>query len=130
MTFPICCSDPVEDSVSAETKNFTVSEEIPAPDISEELSDIKQGVKDVSAHASPAESTPSSESEIVEASILETALVEVGPPLSPSVVAEPVEAAPAVSTKVESIPSSEESSAPAVANQPSGTIYISQTLRV
>lgn len=126
MTLSICCSDPVEDSVSAETKNFTASEEIPAPDKSEELSDIKQGVEDVSAHASLAESTPSSESEIVEASILETASVEVGPPQSPSVVAEPVEAAPAVSTnKVESIPSSEESSAPAVANQPSGTIYIS-----
>lgn len=117
MTFSICCSDPVEDSVSAETKNFTASEEIPAPDKSEELSGIKQGVEDVSAHASPAESTPSSESEIVEPSILETASVEVGPPQSPSVVAGPVE--------VESIPSSEESSAPAAANQPSGTIYIS-----
>lgn len=110
--------------MSAETKNFTATEEIPAADKSEELLDIKHGVEDVSAHASPAESTPSSESEIVEASILETDPVEVGPPQSPSVVAEPVEAAPAASTKVESIPSSEESSAPAVANQPSGTIYI------
>lgn len=103
--------------MSAETKNFTASEEIPAPDKSEELSDIKREVEDVSAHASPAESvesTPSSESEIVEASI--DASVEVGPPQSPSVVAGPVE--------VESIPSSEESSAIAVANQPSGTIYI------
>lgn len=102
--------------MSAETKNFTASEEIPATDKSEELSDIKQGVEDVSAHTSLAESTPSSESEIVEASILETASVEVGPPQSPSVVAGPEE--------VESIPSSEESSAPAVANQPSGTIYV------
>lgn len=114
--------------MSAETKNFTASEEIPAPDKSEELSDIKHGVEDVSAHANPnpnpAESTPGSESEIVEASILETDPVEVGPPQSPSVAAGPVEAAPAASTKVESIPSSEEPSAPAVANQPSGTIYI------
>lgn len=102
--------------MSAETKNSTASEEIPAPDKSEELSDLKQGVEDVSAYASPAESTPSSESE--------TASAEVGPPQSPSVVAEPVEAAPAVSTKVESIPSSEESSATAVVNQPSGTIYV------
>lgn len=102
--------------MSAETKNFTASEEIPTPDKSEELSDIKQGVEDVFAHASPAESTPSSESEIVEASIPETASVEVGPPQSPSVVAGPV--------NVESIPSSEESSTPAVTNQPSGTIYI------
>lgn len=115
MAFSICCSDPVEDSLSAETKNFRASEEIPTPDKSEELADVKQGVEDVFAHASPAESTPSSESDIVEASILETASAEVGPPQSPSLVAGPVE--------VESIPSSEESSV-AVANQPSGTIYI------
>lgn len=104
-------SDPVEHSVSAETKNFTASEEIPTPVESEEPSDTKQAVENVSTHASPAESTPSLESEIVDAAPAESAPAEV----APAEVA-PVEAAP-----VESVPSSEEPPAPKVAYEPSGT---------
>lgn len=103
--------DPVEYSVSAETKNFATSEEIPAPVDREEPSDTKQTAENVSTHARPPESLPSLESEVEEAAPVESASAE----------AAPVEATLVDSTEFESVPSSEEPPAPKVTCEPSGT---------
>lgn len=106
MLYFLSSDDPVENSVAAETKEFAASEEIPVPVELEEPSDTKQTVEDASAHARPAESLPSSESEVVEASPVKSASTE---------------AAPVDSNELESVPSSEESPAPKVTCEPSGT---------
>lgn len=102
-------ADPVERSVAAETKEFAASEEIPVPVELEEPS--KQTVEDVSADARPPESLPSLESEVVEASPVKSASTE----------AAPVEATLVDSRELESVPSSEESPAPKLTCEPSGT---------
>uniref|UniRef100_A0A3Q3W7E1 MICOS complex subunit n=1 Tax=Mola mola TaxID=94237 RepID=A0A3Q3W7E1_MOLML len=65
--YSLSSSDP--DSASAGTKNV---EEIHAPVEGEEPSDTKQAAEDVSTHASPAVSTPSSEPESVESAPAES----------------------------------------------------------
>ena len=91
----LSCPDPVAESVPAETKTTTASEEIPAPAESEEPSDTKQAAENGSIDTSPAESTPSIEPVAsVEAATAESAPVEAAPVESTPVAPAPDESAP------------------------------------
>lgn len=120
----LSCPDPVAESVPAETKTTTASEEIPAPVENEEPSDTKQAAENGSIDTSPAESTPSLEpveaasaesapveAAPVEATPVEAALAESAPVKAAPVEAAPVEVAPveaALEEEVKSVSSSEE----------------------
>lgn len=87
-------------AVPVEPKTTSASGDVPVPVESEESSDTKQAVNDISTEASPAESSPN---------------------LQPDTVAAvPVEAAPAESAEAKSLPSSEELPTLKASDEPAG----------